>query len=288
MTVHVGYRGRYVIIPPSKDEIDEWETTLKNAKDTIYNHLLARIPDETAFRMKIADPSNLVWSDFVNPDWENADFIKLKHKAKLYIAYPYWKKNITEAFVNPGYFVDRVTSKKYKYRNAETVLGSTGMRYKLGRGIAVKAIGVISGMKRVLHDIRTNDVTISITTYKKEGDGEETISVTIPKDDFQGDVVNVFLAGAGRYVRPQAIAILTQGLVYAGMAHTHGLASLRDAFLSTINGYINNTIMKQVDTSKYTLFMGVKYLSAEDKIVVCVEANDPGATTPEFCTELAT
>ena len=286
MTVHVGYRGRYVIIPPSKDELDEWETTLKNAKDTIYNHLLARIPDETAFRTKIADPSNLVWGDFINPNWENADFIKLKHKAKLYMAYPDWRRGIEGSFGTEGYFPDRVTGKRLKWLKARMTLGSTGIRYRIGRGISVKAIGVISGMKRVLHDIATSERVITVHTYDPETGEETDVSVTIPRDDFEGEVVNVFLAGAGRYVRPQAIAILTQGLVYAGLAHTHGLASLRDAFLDTINSYINNTIMKQVDTSKYTLFMGAKYLSAEDKIVVCVEANDPGATTPEFCTEL--
>ena len=132
MTVHVGYRGRYVIIPPSKDELDEWETTLKNAKDTIYNHLLARIPDETAFRTKIADPSNLVWSDFVNPDWENADFIKLKHKAKLYMAYPDWRRGIEGSFGAEGYFPDRVTGKRLKWLKARMTLGSTGIRYRIG------------------------------------------------------------------------------------------------------------------------------------------------------------
>lgn len=287
MTVHVGYRGRYVVIPPTKDEVDEWENILKNSRDLIYNHILARIPDESAFRSKIADTANLAWSDFVNPNWENADFIKLKHKAKLYLAYPDWKRGIENAFGSSGYFPDRVSGKKLKWLKARLTLGSTGLRYKVGRGIAVKAIGVISGMKRVLHDIATSDRVVTIHTYDPDTGEETDETITIPKDDFQGDIVNVFLQGASRFVRPQAIAIITQGLVYAGLADAQGLAGVRDAFIATTNSYLENTVLKQVNTSNYTLFMGVKYLDSEGRIVVCVEANDAGASSPEFCTELS-
>ena len=286
----VGYRGRYVVVPPTKEEIDEWESTLKNMQQRILNSLLTRIPDKNAFNAKIVEPAVMSWSNFMNPNWENYDFIKLKYQLKLKAAYPAWSKGVNDAFGTNGYFGDRVSSKKLKWLRAKYVLGSTGLRYKLGRGIAVKAIGVISGMYRVKSDIRTSEDTINIVTYNEETGEEETESVTIPKDDFSGQIVNVFLPGAARFVRPQAVALITQGLVYAGLADSFGLASERDSIIATINNYLANTVLKQVDTSQYDVKMGLKYLDSESKIVVCVDVYPAGSRPSDssqwFCSEL--
>jgi len=291
MSLVAGYRGRYMVIPPSKEEVDEWESTLKNMQTRILNSLLTRVPDQNAFNAKIVEPAVTAWSNFVNPNWENVDFVKLKYQLKLKVAYPAWNKGVNEAFKEGGYFGDRVSGKKIKWLKARYVLGSTGLRYKLGRGIAVKAIGVISGMYRVLSDIRSSDETVNITTYNEETGAEETVSVTIPHDDFEGSVVNVFLPGAARFVRPQAVALITQGLVYAGLADSFGMASERDSILNTINTYLANTVLKQVDTAAYDVKMGLKYLAGEGKIVVCVDVYNAGERPSDpsnwFCSELS-
>ena len=290
MSLVVGYRGRYVIIPPSKEEVDEWESTLKSMQTRILNSLLTRIPDESAFVSKIVNPAVEAWSNFMNPDWENYEFIKLKYQLKLKLAYQAWKDNVQAAFGEGGYFGDRVSQKKKKWLKAKYVIGSTGIRYRIGRGIAVKAIGVITGMYRVKSDIRSDELPLTIRTYDEKTGAEIDVDVRIPPDDFSGNVVNVFLPGAARFVRPQAIAIITQGLVYAGLAHSFGMSSERDSIINTINTYLNNTVLRQVDTSKYDVKMGIKYLQAEDKIVVCVDVYNAGERPSDpaqwFCSEL--
>jgi len=246
MALAVEYKGFYTI-PTLPSEIpDEWEQTLKAEIQRIYNNLVARIANADDFKKYIANPAYESWQNFVNPDWEDVDFIKLKYKVKLGRAYNAWKAGIDSAFgqgdPEQAYFDERVTDKKSKFAGGiPYVLASVGYRAKLGRGIAVKAIGVISGMRKVKSDIT----------------GAET---------FTGDVVNVFLPGAARFVRPQAIAIITEGLVLAQYAHEAGDAPTRDAVISAVNSVLSNTVLKQVDTSAYTVTLEIGYDDVEGKL----------------------
>ena len=299
MALLVGYRGRYTPLDIPASDLDEWVTTLQNMSLRIYQSLLTRITDENTFRKIIAEPAYDAWSDFINPNWEEADLIKLRYRIKLLGAYKKWLKGVVCAYhgSDPNlniqceegspYFSARVAEKKLKLgAGIIYTLGSTGLRYMYGRGIAVKAIGVISGMKRVKSDIRDTDLTKTITRYNPETGQQESIDITIPHDDFEGDVVNVFLPGAARFVRMQAIAIITLGLVNAHYANAYGLTSERNAVISLANQYLQNTVLKQVDTANYAVWLGIAFLDAENRLVVCSEAQNAGATTPAFCTEL--
>ena len=68
------------------------------------------------------------------------------------------------------------------------------------------------------------------------------------------------------------------------------MASERDSILNTINTYLQNTVLRQVDTSAYDVKMGLKYLASESKIVVCVDVypagNRPTDPSNWFCSEL--
>ena len=240
----VEYKGYYSVPELPDDVLNEWKETLKNEMARIYNGLITRIPDETAFRTIIAESAYQSWQNFINPDWENADLIKLKYQVKLTRAYPAWKTGIDNAFNGSApYFADRVEQKAEKFRNAKYTLGVVGLRYKYGRGIAVKAIGVISGDYRVLKDIKA-------------------------PDEFTGNIVNVFLPGAARFVRPQAIAIITQGLVLAYYAHEAGLTTIRDNVISSVNTTLQNTVLKQVDTSKYSVVLEIGYDATSNALYV--------------------
>lgn len=226
----VEYIGKYVVVDPTiiQAERDEWKTTLKSMRDTIKNNLLEKIATETDFIDKIADASHEVYKDFVNPSFPDSTFILLKHKVKLRGAYSSWNTGVNNAFAEGGAFDLGVEGKADKWLKAKYVIGSTGLKWKIGWKVSYKAIGTISGDKRVLRYADPNDTWTP-----------------------SPEVVNVFLPGAAKFVRPQAMAILTQGLVLARYALDIGDTSTADAIISEINTRLNNTVKKQIDTATY-------------------------------------
>jgi len=244
MALVVEYKGYYTYLDIPEQDWTEWKDTLKNECARIYNALKTRIPDEPTFIEKIAEASHEVWRDFVNPNWEDIDLIKIKHRVKLHKAYPAWSNGVDKAFnLETPYFPDRVEGKADKFKLVKVTLGSVGLRYRYGRGIAVKAIGVISNWKAVARDIKS-------------------------PDEFTGTITNVFLPGAARFVRPQAVAIVTQGLVLASYAHDAGLTSERDAVINAINQKLANTVLKQVDTSTYSVTFEIGYDGTKNQLFV--------------------
>jgi len=226
----VHYVGTYVVVDPTviEAERDEWKTTLLNMRDTIKNNLLSKIPTSTEFEDKIADASSDAWESFVNPSWPDADFAKLKQRIKLKGAYNSWKTGVENAFAPNGAFDLGVNQKADKWLLAKYVIGSVGLRWKLGWKVAYKAIGTISGDSRVL----------------RYATGEDSWSPA-------PEVVNVFLSGAAKFVRAQAVPIITRGLVLAQYALDAGDTSLADNVVNAINNVLGNTVKKQIDTTTY-------------------------------------
>jgi len=225
----VEYVGLYVPLDPSvvTNEQDEWETSLKAARQTILNHLLAKIPNETAFKDKIADASSDAWESFVSTSWEDYEFITLKQRVKLERAYSDWYDGIQNAFAEGGAFETNVTNKKGKTRNFRYPMGAVGVKYKLAWKCAYKAIAVISGDARVLRYFDADDITTPST------------------------VVNVFLARAAKFARATAVPIIVRGLVLAQYAQEAGDTSLRDTIINRTNTTLDNTVKKMIDTSTY-------------------------------------
>lgn len=247
------YKGYYVVLEIPDQDFNEWKETLKNEMSRIYNSLKTRIKDRTLFEAKIAEPSHEVWKDFVAPDWEDRDLILQKHKVKLKGAYDAWLSGVEKCFGEGGYFAQRVEDKAEKFKMVKYTLGSTGLRYKYGRGIAVKAIGIISGMKRVKHDIQPDE-----------------------NEYWDGEVVNAFLPGAARFVRPQAVAIITQGLVIAQYAVDIGDVDTARNIASLVNQKLANTVLKQVDTANWSVTLQLGYDDAKGRLFVESKATPAG------------
>jgi len=244
MSLVVRYKGYYEPIEVHDLTFDRWKRNLKEEMEYIYSALTTRIPDESAFKKFIAETSQKMWEKFINPEWIDADLILLKRYAKIIDAYPSWSDGITKAFKDPGYFVNRVDGKADKFKRVRVTLGNVGTRFVYGRGIAVKAIGVISGWEPVLNDLK-------------------------PTDEFEGTVVDVFLSGATKFVRPQAVAITTQGLVLAQYTLTAiGPGPKLDEVIGKVNTRLSNTVLKQVDTTKYSVDFHIGYDINKGKLFV--------------------
>ena len=248
MSYVLEYKGYYKPLDSVPSEIlDEWESTLKAERLRILNALMEKIPDSDAFVRKIAEPAYEGWSEFVNPSYPDADFIKLKMRIKIKTAYPAWSSGVQNAFAEGGTFETNVSAKKSKLQKLRYVLGAVGLKYKIGWGPAYKAIAVITGDKRVDEYFTT-------------------------EDSFSGEIVNAFPDGVVKYVRPMAIAILTQGFVLAQYAHENGLETERDAVISKINTILDNSVEKLIDTTKYSaLEMQLGYDAIADKLYVLVQ-----------------
>ena len=248
MSVVVEYKGYYVPLDSVPDEImTEWETTLKGERARILSALQEKIPNADAFINKLANPAIERWQNFVASDWEDRDLILMKFQVKLKGAYDDFNAGIQNAFAEGGTFEQNVTNKKSKFQMARYTMGATGIRYKTAWGPAYKAIGVISGDQRVKNYMGAND-------------------------SFSGNVVNVFLPGTRKVARATAIPKITQGLVIAQYAHEAGLASERDAIISTINTHLSNSVLKMVDTSKYTVTLQIGFDDVAGKLYAYAKA----------------
>jgi len=249
--VLVEYKGYYLPLDSVPTEImDEWEATLKGERARILAALQEKIPNADAFITKLANPAHERWAAFVAPDWEDRDFILLKHRIKLKGAYDSWNTGISNAFAEGGTFEQNVTSKKEKFQLARYPMGAVGIKYKTAWGPAYKAIAVLSGDTRVTRYMTAND-------------------------SFNGSVQNVFLAGATRFARAIAVPAIVQGLVLAQYAHEEGLASERDAVISATNSKLANTVLKMVDTSAYVVTLEIGYDDVADKLYAYAKAETP-------------
>jgi len=247
MSTVLDYKGYYQPLDSIPDDVlSEWETTLKAERARILSALQEKISNATEFINKLANPAYDKWQDFVNPAYADADFIKLKMQVKLKTAYPSWSSGITNAYAEGGTFETNVSAKKDKLQKLRYVLGAVGLKYSIGWGPAYKAMGVITGDKRVSLYFGAND-------------------------SFSGEIVNAFPSNVVKFVRPLGIAILTQGLVLAQYAHEQGLTSERDAVINAINSKLDNSVEKLIDTSAYSaLDVAIEYDSVADKLAVHV------------------
>ena len=198
--------------------VDEWETTLKNARTRILASL-ARFLDPvtglTRYLDQIADASSDAWEAFINPDYPNANLIKMKQRVKLAAAYPSWKSNIQAALQEGGRFEQGVTANKSKFdTNVKPTIGAVGFKPDLGWGPATKTALIVTGDRRAIRYIAS-------------------------PEEFSGAPANMFPTSA-RFVRPQIVSSIVFGAVLGIYALDIGSADLRDAALNYTNSILND------------------------------------------------
>ena len=207
--------------------IDEWETTLKNMQASIYNNLMQKIPSEEAFKTRIAAASSDAWEVFVNPNYKNANVIKMKQRIKLAKAWGSWNAGVKNAYDGDSpYFADRVTQKKDKYQLARYTIAFVGSKPDKFWGPAPKAILLLTGDLRASRYITAN----------------ETLS---------GSPQNAILPEYANYVRPMVISKVVFAGVMVYFAQEAGLADLRDNVIRSANQELEKIVNAFLDTSKY-------------------------------------
>jgi len=225
--------------------LDEWKTTLGNEQARIYARLLDVIPSETAFKDKIADASSDAWETFVNPNWPDADVIKMKQRVKLARAYNAWKTGVDNAFGEGGYFADRVMAKADKFKMARYVLSIVGCKsdpdimWRAG----TKAVKFFVGDKRIL---RYMDSTL---------------------DTYSGEPVMAVKAAFGKRFQALVLGRLVQGFVMAMFAHEGGLTSLRDSIISSVNSDMDDILtaaLKADYAAPPTSYLHLVYTASTD------------------------
>jgi len=198
--------------------IDEWESTLKGARARILASLsrfLDPATGQSRFLDQIADASSDAWEAFINPDWPNADLIKLKQRVKLAAAYPSWSSNIQSALQPDGRFEAGVSANKPKFStNIQYTIGSTGFKPDLSWGPGAKAALIVTGDLRVPRYISA-------------------------PEEFSGSPYNMF-PQSGKLVRPMIVSNYTFGAVLALYAIEANNTAARDAVINYVNTNLND------------------------------------------------
>jgi len=243
MSLVVEYKGYYAPLSDVPSDIkSKWLNTLLSRRQLIYERIMTKIPDDSAFIKYLADPSAEVWKDFVSPYWINAEMIKLKQNVKIHIAGPRYRSAVIKAFQSGGIFETNVQEKADRFSQAKYTLGGVGVRFLMGWGPEYKAVGAITGDKRIKRYI---------------GAGET----------FSGTPVCVFPEGIVKFLRPTLIAKLTQGIILAQYAHEAGMSDLRDSVINTVNSDIAQIISAN-KKPEYDVTLEIGFDSAEGKLFV--------------------
>ena len=211
MAVVFDYLGK-VILPSELPEgvLDEWKQTLKAEKARILAGIQAKIPDVDAYRTYLAEPSADGYESFVNPDYPDADEIKLKQRVKVLGAGQDYLNEIQRAFsAESTYFEEQIDNKANRYDKARYTLALVGHAPTIGYGPAMKAIMFATGDARVLKYITGDDL-------------------------YSGTPTNIFKPAHRKFVKPALIARLVFGGVYALYC-----ADIND--MSTMNNVITKT-----------------------------------------------
>ena len=230
MAVVFDYIGKVVLLSESDipaETHDEWTTTLTNEKSRIGTNLLNKIPDEPTFQNLIADPSSYAWANFVNPDWPNADIVKVKQKVKLYRAYGSWDTGVRAAYVD-GYFVERVLAKKDKWLLARYPISIVGIRHDPN----IKWRAGTKAVKFFVGDYR-------ITKYMDPA-----------LDTYSGDPTNVVKDAYGKFFQPLVLGKLVYGYTLAKYADEIGMGSTRDSVISAVNADLDEILSCALNSAK--------------------------------------
>lgn len=232
--------------------LEEWRDTLKAERTRIYASLLNKIPDETAFKTRIADASSDEFEAFlykVGGKWD-ADLIEMKQRVKLARKYPDWKSGVDDAFGVGGYFAHRVEGKADKFKLARYVLGVVGHRRTLVDGIKV-----------------WNPVTMGALLMR----GDTRCARYFDENDtFTGTLHAVVDPNKGRLITPSIMAEAIRACVMAKFADEGGLTTLRDTILSNSNTVIDELLQVALDATHLGAPYDVTYVLAWDAPAVNV------------------
>lgn len=210
--------------------LDEWETTLKGARDRIRTNLGVKIPNQAAFNDRIADASSDRWGAFLQGASGPFNYtgIKLKQRIKLAASFPNWQTGVTNAFNDPptgnDTFRTNVTAKKSKMNNAKVSISAVGFKPVHNWQGVSKAVLLFTGDERPLR-------------YPISG---ESIS---------GTVQSFTTPALSASVRPVLMSHSTQGLIFAHYAHSAGLATERDTVIADTNTNLDQLVNSLKDTA---------------------------------------
>ena len=232
--------------------LDEWEQTLKAEQARIYSGLTTKIPSEALFKDRIADASSDQYEAFlatVGALWDK-DMITTKQRVKLNRVYADWLAGVEASFAPTGYFGDRVTSKKNKFKLVRYVLGAVGYKpdpsdpYGVWNP-AVMAVLLLRGDTRCLRYLDAND-------------------------SFAGTLETTVEARKGALITPSLIAEMVQAIVMAKFADEGGLTTIRDTILTNANTRLADILAVAV-ISPYTVVLSLSWDDPSAHVMVTAE-----------------
>jgi len=234
------YKGRIVLLTEDRipeETKNEWLDTLKREQSHIGTNLLNKIPDEETFKDLIAEASSDAWEAFVNPNWPNADVVKIKQRVKLAARYGDWNSGVQATFFD-GYFSDRVEAKKAKWNRVRYVLSVVGLQHDpvIRWRAGTKAVKCFVGDKRV------------VRYWITETEGGATAVDEIRPS---ADQIDMYVKPAyGKRFQALVLGRIVQAYIFAKLAEEGGLIDLRDQIISDFNSDMDTILAAALDPAK--------------------------------------
>jgi hypothetical protein len=215
------------------DITDEWTATLTAETARIYSALSTKIADADDFAEKIAVPSSVAFSAFlqsVGAGWD-IDNIKLKQQVKLAGSYTTWQSSIAAMFSGTTpLFGTVVAAKATKLDKLKRVIGIVGHKSVGSWNAGSKAVLLLRGDTRVYPYFGANDtITPTITTFPATHHA-------------------VMDATVGALISPSLISEIVYGAIMAKYANDGDLTVQRDAILVDANVVLDKLIQVGLNT----------------------------------------
>ena len=167
-------------VPPKPDMSDKWEQVFHTVTHIINQRRKEKIPDETAFNDKMAEPTIQAWNSFwqhmdasfISKHGRTAADIRHKHNTNLQGAYNKWNNKLDYVFGT----VDGIEAKEFKRRITETknnwvegisygILRLTGDKIR-GQGAATIATYWLIGEPTAVGMVREQDTGVQGGPYQ--------------------------------------------------------------------------------------------------------------------------
>ena len=233
-----------------KDKIGkDWHNTLRYKREKIITNLKAVIPDETAFKERIADVAYARIGAVFNPNYPKYKRIMRRFRAKINLGADDFIKNVDRAFEAGGAFDQGVYQNLDKFKENATITWRVmGDKDKIF-GPVPKTILALKGMGRVLDKVK------------------------LAKDSVSGTPIAIFKPEHETRITSIVDQILMEGLNVIVLSKEAGLDydTLISDYNAILDSYVKNTAFVRDNIDTANTFVHIAYDATNDWIVVDVQ-----------------
>jgi len=227
----------------------DWHDTLTAKREKIINNLKEVIPDEDAFKDRIADVAYSRITQVFNPAYPKYKRIMRRFKVKINLGADDFIKNVNEAFKAGGAFEQGVYQNISKFKSNALITWRVMGDKNTIFGAVPKTIVALKGMGRLLEKVK------------------------LAKDTVNGEPIPVFKPEHESRITAIIDQILMEGLnvIVLSKEGNEPFDDLINDYNAILDSYVKNTAFVRDNIDTANTFVHIAYDTANDRIVVDVQ-----------------